>query len=151
MVKQKHDVGALLGEVLRSYWPLFSKRALTFTVNGPSVPVSASFDHDRVVQVLSNLLGNALKFTPAGGVVVLSAHSHRDHVEFEVRDNGLGIPAEALPRVFERFWQLDGHASRGLGLGLYICKQIIAAHGGEVGVQSVLGCGSTFRFTLPSS
>ena len=99
---------------------------MKFTVNGPSVAVSALFDHDRVVQELSNLLGNALRFTPANGVVVLSAQSHSDHVEFEVRHNGRGIPSEALPWVFKRFWQLDRYGSCGLGLGLYICKQVIA-------------------------
>jgi len=151
IAKAEHDVGMLLAEVLRTYEPLFAARELTFTVDLPPAPTVASFDHDRIVQVLSNLLANAMKFTPRGGAVHLHAEAREgSQIEFVLRDNGPGISASALPHVFERFWQLDGDTTRGLGLGLFICKKIVEAHGGLIWVESGLGNGATFRFTLPA-
>jgi signal transduction histidine kinase len=150
-VPARHDVGALLGEIRASYTPLFETRQLTFTVIAPAPPVPAlvAFDHDRIVQVLSNLLSNAMKFTQAKGTVSLRANWHADCVEFVVNDSGPGIAKGALPHVFERFWQAGTESRDGLGLGLYICKTIVDAHGGQIGVESERGDGATFRFTLP--
>jgi len=151
VAKEEHDVGVLLAEVRRSYAPLFAGRGLTFTVDLPPAGTMASFDRHRIVQVLSNLLGNAMKFTPSGGAVHLRAELREGApIAFMLRDNGPGIAASALPHVFERFWQLDGDLTRGLGLGLFICKKIVEAHAGQIGVASEVGRGSTFRFTLPS-
>jgi signal transduction histidine kinase len=151
VVPARHDVGALLGEIRASYTPLFETRQLTFTVIAPAPPVPAlvAFDHDRIVQVLSNLLSNAMKFTQAKGTVSLLANWHADCVEFVVSDSGPGIAKGALPHVFERFWQAGTESRDGLGLGLYICKTIVDAHGGQIGVESERGDGATFRFTLP--
>jgi signal transduction histidine kinase len=149
VIRGQHDVGELLRGVFSSYRPLFADRGLTFTSELPSAPMMASIDHDRVVQVLANLLGNALKFTPSHGTVGLSVHPRPGEIEVEVRDNGPGIPADAVPHVFERFWQIEGHTGRGLGLGLYICEQIVGAHGGRIWVESASGAGTAFRFTLP--
>ena len=148
IIKQPQDVGALVAEVLRSYHPLFEARGLTFDAEAPA-GVVCSLDHDRIVQVLANLLGNAMKFTPRGGAVHLRAERRGEEVELTLRDNGPGIAPDALPHVFERFWKVDDEARRGLGLGLYICERIVTAHGGRIGVESELGKGSTFRFTLP--
>ena len=143
------DVGAFLLEVFRSYQPLFADRKLRFDFEAPATPMVASLDHDRIVQVFSNLLGNALKFTPAGGTVRLHAAPSGAEVEFVLRDSGPGIHPDALPNVFKRFWQKDSDSRRGLGLGLYICEKIVEAHGGRIWVESELGNGTTFRFTLP--
>lgn len=150
IAKKEHDVTALLDEMRRAYEPLFEARGLTFTVDLPPPATVASFDHDRIVQVLSNLFANAMKFTPSGGAVHLHAELREgSQIEVALRDNGPGISADALPHVFERFWQLEGATSRGLGLGLFICKRIVEVHGGRIWVESGLGNGATFRFTLP--
>lgn len=149
-VRHEHDVGELMREVNRNYRPVFADRDLTFTVSGLAEPMVAWFDHDRIVQVLSNLLGNALKFTPPGGSVELNAHPLAQSIEFEVIDTGMGIAPDALAHVFERFWQVENDERRGLGLGLYICKQIVEQHGGRIAASSVEGEGTTLRFTLPT-
>ena len=114
-------------------------------------PIDA--DEERVLQVLENLVGNALKFTPPGGVVTVGARraSESGWVLFSVRDNGPGISAEHLPRVFDRFWQAQASDRRGSGLGLAICKAIVEAHGGRIWVESQPGKGAGFFFTLPTA
>jgi signal transduction histidine kinase len=108
-------------------------------------------DHDRVLQVFSNLAGNAAKFTPERGRITLCAEAVEGAVRFSVSDTGTGIPEDVQARVFDRFWQADRDRTgrHGAGLGLAICKGIVEAHGGSVGVVSRPGEGSTFHFTLP--
>jgi signal transduction histidine kinase len=106
-------------------------------------------DPFRVSQVLGNLLGNALKFTPTGGAVIFGAAVDGGEVVFRVSDNGPGIPAEQTAHLFEQFWQARND-KRGVGLGLTIAKGIVDAHGGRIWCESVVGSGSTFSFTLPS-
>jgi PAS domain S-box-containing protein len=109
-------------------------------------------DADRIVQTLTNLLGNAIKYSPPGGVVQLSAVASGEGVTFAVRDTGRGIPAEKLESIFERFEQVDSSDSRqkgGTGLGLAISKGIVERHGGTIWAESTLGEGATVRFTLP--
>jgi signal transduction histidine kinase len=108
-------------------------------------------DRGRLLQVLSNLVGNALKFTKAGGVVGISATAGTDAIVLEVNDSGRGIAAEDVPHVFERYWKRDTDSSRGAGLGLYITKALVEAHGGHITVESALGRGSAFRIELPTS
>jgi signal transduction histidine kinase len=149
VVKRQYDVCAFLTEVHRSYQPFFAARGIAFAIDRPLEPVFASFDHDRVVQVLSNLLGNALKFTPANGTVTIYVAHRTDNVEFGLKDSGPGIAPEEMPNIFKRFWQIDSASHRGLGLGLHICEKIVAEHGGRIWAESVPGQGATFRFTLP--
>jgi signal transduction histidine kinase len=109
-------------------------------------------DRDRVVQVLVNLLANAVKFSPAGGVVQVLAERRGEEAAFQVRDHGRGIPPEMLDVVFDRFRQVDSSDARekgGTGLGLPICRNIVQQHGGRIWAASVVGSGSTFFFTLP--
>ena len=109
-------------------------------------------DQVRLEQVLTNLVGNAIKFTPEGGRVIVSASTPKDSVLVEVKDNGVGIPREAQDRIFSRYYQVDdeeGSSRRGSGLGLYIAQKIVQGHGGRIWVESELAQGSTFRFTLP--
>jgi signal transduction histidine kinase len=108
---------------------------------------AAELDREHVLQVLSNLLANALKFTPTGGAITLAVRRDGRRVRFAVADSGPGIPAENVPKLFDRYWGRS--AERGsLGLGLYICKQIVTAHGGEIGVETAPGAGTTFWFVV---
>jgi PAS domain S-box-containing protein len=109
-------------------------------------------DSDRIIQTLTNLLSNAIKFSPAGATIWLSAAQEGDRILFQVKDQGRGIPADKLETIFERFQQVDASDSRnqdGTGLGLAICRNIVQQHGGQIWVESTLGEGSTFYFTLP--
>ena len=109
-----------------------------------------SVDRERVQLVLSNLLSNALRHTPAGGRVEVRAHGDDGRVRFEVSDTGPGIPKEFQQSVFEKFFRVPGAASGGAGIGLSISKEIVEAHGGEMGVESQPGQGCTFWFTMPA-
>jgi signal transduction histidine kinase len=110
-------------------------------------------DRERVHQVLFNLVDNAVRFTPAGGAVTVSAHRHDGNVEIEVQDSGVGIVAEHLPRLFDRFYRVDTSRSRaddsGTGIGLAIARSVVEAHGGHIRADSEPGKGSTFTFELP--
>jgi signal transduction histidine kinase len=109
-------------------------------------------DRDRIVQVLHNLVGNAIKFVPEGGEVVVGTAPASRKVRFAVEDNGPGILPEHLPLVFERNWQAPDHAlRRGSGLGLFIVKTIVEAHEGQTWVESAPGAGTRFFFTLPAA
>ena len=107
-------------------------------------------DAARVVQVLANLLGNAIKYSEQGSVITIGASRGTEDVTLWVRDHGSGISAEHLPHIFDRFWHLRGASrTRGTGLGLAIAQGIVTAHGGRIWVESREGVGSTFFFTLP--
>ncbi|MEO5886330.1 MAG: ATP-binding protein, partial [Anaerolineales bacterium] len=107
-------------------------------------------DSQRLEQVLVNLIHNAVKFTRAGGEVALIAEAVDGFVRFAVRDSGVGIPQEEIPRIFERFYRVDkSRTGSGTGLGLSIAKHIVEAHAGKIWVESVDGRGSTFYFTIP--
>jgi signal transduction histidine kinase len=111
-------------------------------------------DPERVTQLLSNLVGNALKFTPAGGRVDVGVQPFGDGVIVSVADTGAGIPADQLPHVFDRFYQVSGArkgARHGAGLGLTIARGIVEAHGGTISIESAPGRGATVRFTLPGA
>jgi two-component system phosphate regulon sensor histidine kinase PhoR len=109
-------------------------------------------DSSRIGQVMMNLLHNAVKFTPAGGTVILSARVRDAEVEFSIKDNGVGVPADDLPRIFERFYKTDrSRASEGTGLGLSIARHIVEGHGGRIWAESTEGKGSTFYFIIPIS
>ncbi|MBI4543776.1 MAG: HAMP domain-containing histidine kinase [Gemmatimonadetes bacterium] len=108
-------------------------------------------DRERVLQVLSNLVGNAVKYTPVGGLITVRAERRDAEVCILVKDTGPGIPAEHLPHIFERFWQVRQGGRRGIGLGLAIARGIVEAHGGRIWVESRAGAGSEFYFILPAA
>lgn len=134
-------------ETLRSLASSASVDLVMDAVGDEPPPVLA--DPHRIQQVFSNLIGNAIKFTPKGGRVIVRCKSGQDVVQFEVRDTGPGIPAEHLPHIFGQFWQANRRDQRGIGLGLAIAKGIVEAHGGKIWVESAPGAGSSFLFTLP--
>nr|MBK7069453.1 response regulator [Deltaproteobacteria bacterium] len=114
-------------------------------------PLRVMADRDRVLQVFSNLVGNALKFTPADGTISLGVERVGDLARFTVADTGAGIPPEHLPKLFERFWKGERSGRHSAGLGLYIARGIVLAHGGQIAAESEPGRGTVFSFTLPLS
>jgi len=144
------DVTALAQDSVHSFQALAGDRGLTLRLDAPTESVPAEVDSERIMQVLANLLGNAIKFTPVGGAVDVRVEPFNDRVELTVADTGLGIAAENQASVFDRFWQADRGERRGMGLGLYIARSIAEAHGGALTLESELGRGSTFRLSVPS-
>jgi len=142
-------VRSMLTEAAALFEPLAAQRAQTLVVSTPTPDVVVKCDSDRILQVLSNLMGNALKFAREHGRIELRAGLVRDHVCFSVMDDGPGIAPANLPRVFDLGWQATPCDHRGLGLGLSIAKALVLVHGGEIWVQSRVGTGTTFFFTLP--
>ncbi|MFP2928942.1 sensor histidine kinase, partial [Pyxidicoccus sp. 3LG] len=145
----EHAVSALVGEALESIRPLAEAKGLHLYAEPPAHNARVRCDRVRVLQVLGNLLGNAVKFTPTGGHLRVGATARGGEVSLHVRDTGAGIDPEALPHIFDRYWQARDAASRGTGLGLAIAKGLVEAHGGSIHAESTLGEGSTFTFTLP--
>jgi PAS domain S-box-containing protein len=142
-------VGELLAEATGMVATQARERGIALAVEAPGEEVTASGDRHRLLQVLDNLLGNALKFTPPGGNVTVAAADDGAGVRFEVRDTGPGMTAAQQANLFRRFWQARRVDRRGVGLGLSIVKGIVDAHGGEVAVESDGRTGTTFRFTVP--
>lgn len=145
------DFGLKIREIVASVAPQAKESNITIEVGLRDTPLMIRMDPQRIERLLANLLCNAIKFTPSGGRIWLRVRREADHVRCEVEDNGLGIAAEDIPKLFQRFSQLEpgGRRKGGSGLGLSIAKTIVEAHGGTIGVSSVPGKGSTFWFTLP--
>ncbi len=144
------DAAALLGQASDEMRAMADKVEVTLTVQAQ--PLRLWADPDRLVQTLTNLLSNALKFSPPQTAVRLSVQRQGEEAVFTIRDQGRGIPADKLESIFERFQQVDASDSRqkgGTGLGLAICRSIVQQHGGRIWVESELGAGSTFSFTVP--
>jgi signal transduction histidine kinase len=150
-------VRALLDETLQLFDAAARERGIRLRCDVTDEVAPALGDRDRLAQVLSNLIGNALKFTPSGGDIRLSTRVLRDDdrsgapnaIEICVADTGNGIPEDQLAHVFDRFWQADRQGRAGAGLGLSIVKGIVEAHRGQARVESVVGKGTTFFFTIP--
>jgi signal transduction histidine kinase len=147
----EHSVAALLTEALDALRPLAEAKGLHVHLDVPPGDARARCDRTRVLQVLGNLLGNAVKFTPAGGHVTLGGEARGAEVVLRVSDTGTGISPEALPHIFDRYWQARDAASRGTGLGLAIAKGLVEAHGGTVHAESTPGEGTTLTFTLAAA
>jgi signal transduction histidine kinase len=145
------DVATLFRQLDETFSPLAARRRITLNCVPPANGVRIRADAFRLNQVMSNLLGNAIKFTPEGGEVSYRAALAGNDVVFSVQDSGPGIPPEQIPHLFEHFWQARRNDKRGVGLGLTIAKGIIDAHGGRIWCESVPGAGSTFSFALPVS
>ncbi len=147
----QHEVGRLLRGCKDLFTLVANSKSLSISFTSDNEGDSVNCDYDRILQVLSNLIGNAIKFTPKGGIIKVVAQKRDSVVEFSVSDNGPGVPAEAKTRIFDQFSQLQSKDRSGLGLGLHISKWIVEAHGGHISISSEVGKGSTFSFTLPTS
>ena len=146
MTRRLEKVAGIVQEAVDLHAPMAHDAGVTLEIVVPDHEVLVSCDRLRILQVLGNLIGNALKFTPSGGRITLKAVERDDVVSLTVTDTGTGIEPDHLPLVFERYWNAD---PRGIGLGLYIARSIVRAHGGNISVRSVPGAGATFEFTLP--
>ncbi|MCC6993176.1 MAG: hybrid sensor histidine kinase/response regulator [Deltaproteobacteria bacterium] len=138
----------VLDEALTIAHPLAEQAGVELRV-GDRADVTLEIDRDRLLEVLSNLLGNALKFTPRGGVVTVALQADDQAAHLTVQDSGPGIAPALREQVFERYWKADAGGRRGTGLGLYIARGIVRAHGGDIWVGSQPGAGSTFTVRLP--
>jgi signal transduction histidine kinase len=143
------DVHELLHQMEETFQPIAREKNVRLEVFPPERHRSVSADPLRVSQIVGNLLGNALKFTPADGQVTLRAAAQGGAIAFQVRDSGPGIPPEHLEHLFDKFWQARPTDHRGAGLGLAIARGLVEAHGGRIWAESELGSGSTFTFTVP--
>ncbi len=146
---QPGDVNRLIHDSVEAFQPTASARGIHLESRAEHSPLPLRFDHDRILQVLANLLSNAIKFSPEGAPVTVETKVAANEVTLSVTDRGPGIAPAQTTAVFERFWQVNQHDRRGMGLGLFISKSIVEAHGGRIWVESELGHGSRFCFTLP--
>lgn len=146
------DLSALLHNIAEKMNPQARSHSLEIRVEALDLPIITG-DGDRLSQVFTNLIDNAIKFTPAGGLITIKAVQSGSGIQVDVEDTGAGIPPEALPYIFSRFYQADlsrsGGQKHGAGLGLAIVKEILEAHGGKISVRSELNKGSTFIVDLP--
>jgi PAS domain S-box-containing protein len=148
VTRELTDAATLIDEARTMFEPLAREKAVRLVCRiEPGLP-QIRIDRNRMQQVLANLLGNALKFVPAAGEIVLSAGLQANRLRIAVSDTGPGIAEDDLPKVFDRFWRADRRKERGVGLGLTVAQGIVLAHGGQIGVESSKGEGSTFSILL---
>jgi signal transduction histidine kinase len=147
--RENADPALVVTEVVDTFQAQAAARGISLRADRVPSSLLPCFDPARILQVLTNLITNALKFTPKDGKVVVHVERIGDEIRFDVSDTGVGIPADKLEAVFERFLQVTENDRRGMGLGLYISKCIVEGHGGRIWAESTPGKGSTFCFTLP--
>jgi signal transduction histidine kinase len=146
----RRDAALLLVDSMDAFEPAALAHGVSLTCERVSDLGAVACDHERILQVLANLVGNAFKFTPRGGQIVIRCERRDDELCFVVSDNGQGIPRDLLETIFTRYFQTIDGDRRGLGLGLFISKSIVEGHGGRIWAESTVGEGSTFYFTLPA-
>ncbi len=152
LYQEKFNLGNLAQAMADDFEVAAEKAGLMFKVQTASGLPKMSGEIDKMRRVVDNLVSNAIKFTPEGGKIKVSVSQADEHLLLEVSDTGIGIAADKIGRVFERFYQIDGSATRrygGTGLGLALVKEIVDAHGGDISIESVVGRGSNFRVKLP--
>jgi signal transduction histidine kinase len=141
----------LFDDTIEMMGPLARGKNIKLALHIASRTTSVRADRERILQVLSNLVGNAVKFTQEGGAVEIGAEPQGSDVVVWVRDDGPGIEAQHLDQIFDRFWQAHRNRREGIGLGLAIVRSIVEAHGGRVWAESQVSVGTIVRFTLPSA
>jgi signal transduction histidine kinase len=150
MMIERENALSIVEEAIELQTPVAREGGVILEASGPEGAIFVNGDRHRLLQVLGNLIGNALRFTPQGGRITVRIDADapdKDRVvRFVVEDTGTGITPEHLPHVFEQYWKGD---SKGTGLGLYIAQSIVRAHGGDIGVKSEPGRGASFFFTVP--
>lgn len=150
MLPRPGDLRSLLCEAGDEFRPSAAAKNIDLVVVDGRAALPAEFDHARLFQVIGNLIANAIKFSPGGTRITLRAQRRGDHAHCVVSDQGAGIPADQIEKVFERFVQVNDD-QRGLGLGLFIAKQIVEAHAGRIWAESTLGQGTSVLFTIPTT
>jgi signal transduction histidine kinase len=153
IIRRPTEIAAIIHGIVDEFRPRAENKGI-FLSTGPLEPDTVFIDKRAIWRVLSNLLDNAVKFTPSGGRVTLSAQSRDKSVEIRVADTGIGIPEDQLEQIFEKFYQIDRSTTRefgGMGLGLAIAKEIVEQHGGTIWAESQPGIGSLFYFTIPKA
>ena len=146
---EPHDAAQMVAEVIDTHAALAAERQIDLHADAHVAGVTLRCDRERLSQVFGNLMSNAIKFCRPGDQITLRATADATHARFDVCDTGPGIAASELPRIFDPYWSAQRHAKKGTGLGLYICKGIIEAHGGMLTAASEVGAGATFTVTLP--
>jgi PAS domain S-box-containing protein len=148
----KENVAAIIDEAVELQSPLAVEKGIVLSAQLDAVrTIDVHVDRARLLQVFGNLLGNAIKFCQSGDRIAVGAEAKANEIVFSVSDTGPGIAGKDLPRIFEPYWSAQRHARKGTGLGLHICKGIVEAHRGRIWVESKVGDGSTFFFTVPVS
>ena len=151
--KQRSNIHEIITSVLQNLTPQFAKKGIQIEDKFPKEKIPVKIDADRIKQVLTNILSNALQFTPKGGLVELAGEIENDYIQISIKDSGIGISKEHLSHVFSRFYRVDKSRSRksgGSGIGLTIAKQLVEAHNGEIWAESPgENMGTTISFTLP--
>jgi signal transduction histidine kinase len=144
------DATTLIAEAVDTFQASASAQGISLQTEMVEGPLLAEFDHDRMLQVLANIIANAIKFTSRGGSIRVRGERAGDELRVSISDTGSGIPGNMLEAIFERFWQVGKDDRRGVGLGLYISRYIVEAHGGKIWAESTFGEGSRLCFTLPA-
>lgn len=147
--RSDHDASDLMRDVINDFQPIAEERNIQLKCLSSLGMGMINCDRGKILQVLSNLVGNALKFTPENGTVTVAVEHVGDKWKFSVIDSGSGIPSAHLPQIFEKHWQPKEHRGQGIGLGLYIARGIVEAHGGSIWAESDAGTGASFFFLLP--
>lgn len=152
--KAQSDISELIQEEIKTFTPPAAKKHIDISSDIPQDLPKFSFDRIRIAQVLNNLLSNSLKFTPEGGKIKISAKLNQNQIEISVSDTGIGIPKDQQENLFSKFTQADTSSqhsvnTQGTGLGLYVVKGIVEAHGGSVAIESEENQGTTISFTIP--
>jgi len=145
------DLSSLIRESVELFQPSASERGLSLEMTRDQEPMIARFDRERIIQVVANLISNAIKFTPKGGRVELRVEQRGGEVLVSVADDGIGVPADDLETIFGRFSQVGTGNRTGLGLGLFISRCVVEAHGGRIWAERIATRGSKFVFSLPAA
>jgi len=150
---QQASLTGVVEEIVETLGAIARKRGINLSIKAPNKPIFAVLDVQRILQVLDNLIGNALKFTHSGGNVTVRIETLEGHASVSVEDNGPGIADDLVCRIFDRLYQATDQEDRvlekGLGLGLSICRDLVELHGGAISVTSTVGVGSCFTFSVP--
>jgi PAS domain S-box-containing protein len=150
LVKGNFSTKSIVDMAITEIEPLMIEKSILITRSYPQQDTTINVDRERLLQVFSNLLGNALKYTPEKGTIEVSVTPLVHEVKFSVKDTGPGIQPKDLPRIFDRYWRSEISDKMGAGIGLTIARAIVSAHGGSIWAESIYGKGSTFSFTIPS-
>lgn len=147
--KEELNAGRLIDEIVKGNLPAINKKRLDLKKHIPKDALPVTADKDKLMEIITNLLTNAIKYTPSGGSISIELEKSKDGARFEISDTGPGIAKEDVDKLFDKFERIKAEKQEGTGLGLSIAKDIVELHGGKIWVESKLGKGSKFIFTLP--